>query len=351
MKKIRHEALNEMMLALMEGAGIPEEDRKIVAESLLQADLRGVYSHGILRLPLYLRRIVSGAVNRKPQRKILRETPATALIDGDHGLGQLSGYQAMHLAMEKAAQCGIGAVAVQKGHHVGAAAYYAMMAGQSGMIGIAMTNTPPLMAAWGGCVPMVGNNPFAVYVPAGEERPILLDMALSQVAQGKISLAAAKGERIPLDWATDSQGNPTSDPLTALQGILLPAGGYKGFGLAVVIDLLTGMLSGAQSGPKVRSMSGYPNEPQDSGQFYIAIQIEAFRSLEDFKSEVDAYIREMKSSTQAEGASPIYLPGEQSFLRQEINLREGIELPEGVIQDLLAVAEMLKVDLSPWLQD
>lgn len=349
MKTIRHEELKAMIWALTAAAGIPEEDCAIVTESLAQADMRGIHSHGVLRLPLYLKRVCTGAVNAKPQCPILQETMATALMDGDHGLGQISGHRAMHLAMEKAALCGIGAVVVRQGHHFGAAAYYAMMAGERDMIGIALTNTPPLMAAWGGNTRMVGNNPFAVFVPAGEELPILLDMALSQVAQGKISLAAAKGEKIPPDWSTDAQGNPTTDPLAALQGILLPSGGHKGYGLAVMIDLLTGILSGAQYGSHVRTMSGYPTEHQDSGQFYIAIRIEAFRSLDAFKHDVDAYIREIKSSPKAEWAQAIYLPGEQSFLRYRQNMREGIELPEGVIQDIREVAEMLKVDLSAWL--
>jgi LDH2 family malate/lactate/ureidoglycolate dehydrogenase len=349
MKTIGHEELKAMILALAAAAGIPEEDGAILTESILQADMRGIHSHGVLRLPLYLKRVCTGAVNAKPQCRILQETMATALLDGDHGLGQISGHRAMHLAMEKAEGCGIGAVAVRRGHHFGAAAYYAMMAEQRDMIGIALTNTPPLMAAWGGKTRMVGNNPFAVYVPAGEELPILLDMALSQVAQGKISLAAAKGERIPQDWSTDAQGNPTTDPLAALHGILLPSGGHKGFGLAVVIDLLTGVLSGAQYGAHVRTMSGYPDEHQDSGQLYIAIRIEAFRSPEAFKKDVDAYIREMKSAPKAEWAEAIYLPGEQSFLRYRKNIQEGIELPDGVIQDLRDAAEMLKVDLSAWL--
>lgn len=349
MKKIRYEELKAMILALTAGAGIPEEDGFILAESLLQADMRGVHSHGILRLPLYLVRICTGAVNAKPQCRILQETMATALLDGDHALGQISGHRAMQLAMDKAAHCGIGAVAVRHGHHFGAAAYYAMMAEPRDMIGIALTNTPPLMAAWGGKTRMVGNNPFAVYIPAGEELPVLLDMALSQVAQGKISLAAAKGESIPSDWSTDAQGNPTTDPLAALHGILLPSGGHKGYGLAVVIDMLTGILSGAQFGSHVRTMSGYPEEQQDSGQLYIAIRIEAFRSLEAFKKDVDTYIREIKSAPKAEWVQAIYLPGEQSFLRWRQNMQEGVELPEGVIQDIRDIAQKLKVDLSAWL--
>jgi len=334
------------MLELLKAAAVSNEDAEIIADSLVQADLRGVSSHGILRLPLYLKRVMSGVLNTQPKRKIVRETLATALIDGDHGFGQPAGWQAMHLAMEKAEKCGIGAVGVKNSHHIGAAAYYVSLAGQRDMIGIAVTNTPPLMAPWGGKSLMIGNNPYGVYIPAGKERPIVFDMAFSQVAQGKISVALAKNEKIPLDWATDNQGQPTDDPKAALKGFLLPAGGYKGYGQAIVADMLAGVLPGAAFGCHVMSMAGLPPKRQESGQLYIAINISAFRDIEEFKRDVDQYIREIKESPRAVPEKEIFLPGEQSWRRYEHNMKYGVEVPETVINEIVEVAEKLGVKLN-----
>jgi LDH2 family malate/lactate/ureidoglycolate dehydrogenase len=346
MTRISSSQLKKIMLQLLEAVEVPAQDAEIIAQSLLEADLRGVSSHGILRLPLYLRRVVAGALNPKPRRRILRETLATALIDGDNGFGQLAGYQAMHLAMEKASQCGIGAVAVQRSSHIGAGAYYVNLAGEKDMIGFVVTNTPPLMNAWGGKRLLIGNNPYAVFVPAGEEKPIVFDMAFSQVAQGKISVALAKGENIPLNWATDRDGIPTSDPQAALDGCLLPAGGYKGYGQALIADLLAGVLPGAAFGCHVMSMAGLPFKPQNSGQLYMAINISAFRELEEFKKDVDQYIREIKAAPRVEEDQEVFLPGEQSWRRYEQNLAAGIDIPEGVRSDVKAVAELLNVKIE-----
>ncbi len=347
MIRISDKQLYNIMVILLKGAGLTEEHCRQVADNLIQADLRGVNTHGVMRLHLYLNRLHTGAAKARPDIRVLKERKATALIDGDNGLGQISGLRAMEMAIEKAAVCGIGTVSVVNGHHFGAGAYYACLAGQKDMIGIAVTNTPPLMAPWGGRKAMVGNNPFAVYVPAGKEYPILLDMALSQVAQGKVSMALTKGEKIPKDWALDREGVPTDDPQEAMKGVLLSAGGYKGYGQAVVIDMLAGLLGGAGAGLNVFSMMGYPDKPQNSGQLYMAIDIGAYRDPAEFKKDVDDYIRAIKASPKAKGAAEIFLPGEQSWRRMEENKEQGILLPQELFNELACSGDRFGVDIRP----
>jgi LDH2 family malate/lactate/ureidoglycolate dehydrogenase len=335
------------MVILLKSAGLTAEHCRQAADNLLQADLRGVNTHGVMRLHLYLNRLHTGAVKARPNLRVLEERKATALLDGDNGLGQISGLRAMTIAIEKAAVCGIGTVSVVNGQHFGAGAYYAWLAGQKDMIGIAATNTPPLMAPWGGRKAMIGNNPLAVFVPAGEEYPILLDMAFSQVAQGKISLALTKGEKIPRGWALDREGTPTDDPAAALNGLLLAAGGYKGYGQAVVLDMLAGLLGGAGAGRNVFSMADCPDKPQNSGQLYMAIDISAYRDPAAFKKDVDAYIRAVKASPRAKGTEEIFLPGEQSWRRMEQNKKQGILLPQGLFDDLARAGDAFGMDIRP----
>ena len=344
MIRMEAEKLRQLMETLLLAAGVPGEDSQLAADNLLQADLRGVNTHGALRLPVYLRRLSAGTVTARPKMKVTMERAAVAVLDGDNGLGQISGYKAMKLAIQKAKECGIGSVWVVNGHHFGAGAYYVAMAAAADMIGFTVSNTVPLMAPWGGCQARVGNNPFAVCIPAGEEKPILLDMAFSQVAQGKLHLALAKGEKIPLGWAIDREGWPTEDPAAAIKGMLLPAGGYKGYGQAVVADLLSGLLQGAGIGDGVKAMRSL-DEYQNSGQMYLAIDISAFQKPEELKARVDEYIRWLRATPAAPGVEEIFLPGEQSWRRLEQNLREGILLPEAVLAELAAEGDRLGTDI------
>ncbi len=346
MIRMKAERLKEIMKELLLAAGVTPENSELTAEILVQADMRGVNTHGALRLPVYLKRIAKGSVAADPEMRITMDRKAVAVIDGGNGLGQVSGHMAMGLAMEKARDCGVGSVWVVNGHHFGAGAYYVEMAAKADMIGVALSNTVPLMAPWGGREARVGNNPFAVCVPAGEEKPILLDMAFSQVAQGKISLALAKGEKIPLDWAIDREGKPTDDPAAAMEGLLLPVGGYKGYGQAVVADLLSGLLQGAGVGGQVNAMRALELK-QNAGQMYMAIDISAFQDPAEFKAKVDQYIRGMKDTPKAPGAGEIFLPGEQSWLRLERAKTEGVCLPEAVFAELIQEGDHLGIDIRP----
>ena len=347
MIRISGETLFDIMYMLLGAAGLAPEHCRQVAENLLQADLRGVNTHGIMRLSLYLKRIAAGAVNVRPVMKVLEERKAVAVLDGDFSLGQISGRLAMEMAIKKAADYGVGMVSVIHSQHIGAGAYYVTMAKEQDMIGIALTNTPALMAPWGGKQAMVGNNPYAVCIPAGEEYPVLLDMAFSQVALGKIMLALAKGEKIPEGWAQDKAGKPTEDPQSAMDGLLLPAGGYKGYGQAVIVDLLAGLLPGAAFSAGVVSMAKEPGTPQNSGQMYIAVDISAFRCLEAFKRDMDEYIRAMRNSPKADGVADIFLPGEQSWRRMEESLREGICFPQTVLTEAAVAGDLFGVDIRP----
>ncbi len=346
MIRIKSDQLKQIMKELLLAAGVSPENSELTAEILLQADMRGINTHGALRLPVYLKRIAAGSVAANPEMKVTLDRKAVAVIDGGHGLGQISGHKAMKLAIEKAGNCGIGSVWVVNGHHFGAGAYYTALAAEADMIGFAVSNTVPLMAPWGGREARVGNNPMAVCIPAGKEPPILLDMAFSQVAQGKISLAMAKGEKIPLDWAIDKEGSPTDDPTAAMEGLLLPAGGYKGYGQAVIADLLSGILQGAGIGGQVKAMRCL-DQRQNSGQMYLAIDISAFQDPAEFKVKVDEYIRWMKKTPGAQGTEEIFLPGQQSWARLEESRVRGIRLPEAVFDELIQEGDKLGIDIRP----
>lgn len=348
MRLIDSTELKDTMKSILGRAGLPSEDQDVVAESLTQADLRGISSHGLLRLPLYLERLHQGVVKARPKMVVIKEKKATALLDGDHALGQVSGHYAMLLAIKKARDCGVAAVSVKNGHHFGAGAYFVEMASRQDMIGIAMTNTPPLMAPWGGKKAMVGNNPFAVSIPTEGPHPLILDMAFSQVAQGKISVAQACGQEIPGDWATDCEGIPTTNPDEALKGLLLPAGGYKGYGQAIMVDMLTGVLSGSLFGPFVISMMEEPRLPQSSGQLYMAIDISAFRELTDFKKDVARYVEVIKGCPKASLTHELFVPGEQSWQRYEKALTEGIKVPEAIFQELKQAAALHGYAIKEW---
>ena len=244
--------------------GVPSDHAAMTANSLVEADQRGVHTHGLAYLPVYVQRLMAGGINPAPAIRLVSERPSTALIDGDNGLGQVVGVQAIQLAINKAREHGAGLVGVRNSNHFGAAAHYAMAAAREGMIGLAMSNIGPTMAPWGGITPCYGNNPISYAVPTGEAA-IVLDMATSVVSRGRISAAAARGETIPLGWACDREGRPTQDPNLALEGLLLPVGGYKGYGIALLIDILSGVLTGGAFGQGVGNLEPF-GEPGRVGE-------------------------------------------------------------------------------------
>lgn len=342
--RLRPDRLKDFTAQVLVKVGMPADDAALVADSLVEANVRGVDSHGVLRLPAYVAKLKAGGTRARPAVRIVRDGPATALVDGDHGMGQVVAAFAMRAAMEKARQAGVGMVLVRNSEHFGAAAYYAMMAAREGMIGVASTNTPPIMAPWGGRQPAIGNNPLAVAVPSGDGRPIVLDMAMSKVAAGKVRLAAKKGEKIPLGWIVDREGRPTDNPADYEEGALLP-GDHKLYGLAVIVEALTAALSGAAMLSGVSRWMEEPDRPMNAGHAFMAIRIDAFMPQEEFAERMSRLVGELRNSPPAVGVDRILLPGDVEYDTAE-RRREGLDVPVAVFEDLCRLGEEYGVSLD-----
>jgi LDH2 family malate/lactate/ureidoglycolate dehydrogenase len=318
--------LKAVVTGIFGGVGLPPNDAALVADSLVEADVRGVSSHGVVRVPTYVTGLRQGAINPRPALEIMVDDGTRALVDGGDGMGQVAANRAMQLAVERARDRGIGAVGLRRSRHCGAMAYWAIQALACDCIGFATTNAGLNMAPTGGRDKIVGNNPFAIAVPTNRAWPMVLDMATSVVAGGKLDVAALRGEKIPLDWATDADGNPTDDPVAARKGLLLPVGGPKGYGLAVMLDVLAGVLTGARFGGGLG--------PPGSGQFFLAIRIDGFMPIDAFKARMDEVIDQLHESAVAPGSRRIYVPGEIEHERRAVRLRDGIPLPTALIAEL-----------------
>lgn len=339
------DALLEFATAAFSAVGMTADDARLVAETLVSADARGVMSHGLARLPIYCRNLETGAVSATAQPTIVREDTGTALVDGQNAMGQVVAVWAMELAMRKASSTGVGTVTVRNSNHLGTCAYYAMLAARRGMIGFTATNGSRAMAPWGGVEPLVGNNPLAIAAPAADDELVVLDMAMTVVARGKIKLAQMRGEQIPLGWGLDAEGRPTQDPTAALNGSLAPVGGYKGYGLAVMVDLLTAALSGAALSPELANMGFTAGEGADTtvgpeppgigtGHWMLAIDIARFVPLEEFRRRVAGYAAILKSTRLAEGVTTIHLPGGPENITERERRARGIPYDPAVLEEL-----------------
>lgn len=332
------EYLRKLGAAVLDKVGVPVEDAKVIIDSLVETDLRGVHSHGMLRLRGYVGRLTKGGINPNPNLQVVTETEGTAVIDGGNGFGQVVSHRAMSIAIDKSKAAGVGIAGVRNSDHFGACAHWAQMALPHDMIGIATTNGGPIMAPWGGLTPTTGNDPIGVAIPAGEELPIVLDMATSVVAGGKLDLAIRRGEKIPKGWALNAQGEPTDDPAEARAGLVLPIGEYKGYALTLVFEVLAAVLMGANFARQV--VRHESQEPvRNVGHFFQAINIAAFMPVDDFKARVDNLIKQMKSSKLAPGFDRIYLPGEPEHEKRERYLNDGIPMLSSVIADLNVLAD------------
>jgi len=331
--------LRALVARLFVAHGVPAEDADAVAEVLVEADLRGVESHGTTRVAGYLSMIRLGLLNPRPKVATLRETPVTALLDGDRGFGILVARRAMALAMDKARAAGVGCVAVRNVTHTGMIGFYPMMAAAAGLIGLAMNNGPAILPPFGGTTPTLATNPIAAAFPSGAEPPIVLDMATSMVAAGKLRLAAKQGRPIPEGWALDRHGAPTTDPVEAIHhGFLQWAGGYKGFGLATVIEVLSGVLSGGLFGTDVPPLKTFGRDPLITSGFYLALDPERFLPLAEFRARVDRLVRQIKASARARGVVEVLVPGEPEHRCRAARVREGIPLSGVVLDELRALA-------------
>ena len=349
------EALRDYMVRVLTAAGLGRADAAIAADVLLAADMRGVESHGIIRLfPYYSARLRAGLVNPRPVLRVLSETPATLALDGDNGLGHPVAYRAMERCIEKARQSGAALVTVRNSNHYGIAGYYAMMALPHGMIGLSFTNASRLVAPTNGRTAQLGTNPIAVAAPSGRQRPYVLDMATSIVPIGKITVYEKAGLPIPYGWGIDSLGKVSTNPREVFYGgALMPLGGteemrgYKGYGLALLVDMLCGVLAGSAFGA---SVDADPHTQQSRiGHCFMALRVDAFRPLEDFQRDMDALIEELKGAPKAAGQNRIYIHGEKEFERYERALQEGVPVMVEVVRGLIADGEQAGVpfDLTP----
>lgn len=336
--------LRSLVARLFAAQGVPESDADTVAEVLVEADLRGVESHGTTRVAGYLSMIRRGLLNPRPTVQVLRDVPSTAGLEGDRAFGIVAAKRAMGMAMDKARAVGIAAVTVRNVTHTGMVGFYPMMAARAGLIGIAVNNGPAILPPFGGTTPTLATNPIAAAFPAAEEHPIVLDMATSMVAAGKLRLAAKKGTPIPEGWALDRHGVPTIDPQEAIyHGFLQWAGGYKGFGVATMIEVLSGVLSGGLFGADVPPLKTFGEDPLITSAFYLAINPEHFMPLEEFRARVDRLVRQIKASALARGVEEVFVAGELEFRRRAERLASGIPLSEVVHGELEGLAREASV--------
>lgn len=343
-QRVSRRWLESSIRLIFEAAGLSATAAASVAEGLVAADLRGTSSHGTLLVPMYTERLRNGSVSSCEQADVVTDLGAIAVLDAHHCLGQLSGDQAMEMAVRKAREFGVGAVSVRHAFHFGSAARYVEAAARAGCIGIAAANTRPLMPAPGGGAPVVGNNPLAIGVPRTGAPALVLDMALSEASLGKIRVAAQEGRTIPTSWAVDGSGIPTDDPAEALAGMLQPAGGHKGYGLALMIDILTGVLSGGASGSGVAGLYADTTVPNDCAHLFIAIDIGAFGDPAAFGSHLDALVGEILASPLAPGATRVALPGQIEDERASDT--SAVTLSAGVVDALRSTAAGLGVNLG-----
>jgi L-2-hydroxycarboxylate dehydrogenase (NAD+) len=345
---VTFEALKAFICEAMARLGLPDQDAMTVAALMAQADLQGSDGHGVSRLPQYARRIKAGGFNVRPNIRVVREQASTALVNGDNGMGHLVMSRAAEIAIEKARATGIGWVNSQYSNHAGPASLYASMPLKHDMIGLyfAVGNANHL-PPWGGLDMLLSTNPIAAAIPAGTEKPIVLDMATTVAAYGNVKTKALRGEMMPEGWMIDRLGQPLTDPKRADEGMLLPLGGmeagYKGYGLAVIIGLLAGTLGGAAMGRDVIDFNHDDDSVTNTGQAIAAIDISAFGDVPTFKAAVDTLVRDFRSSERIPGVDRIFVPGERSEETRVVRARDGIPIAPALMRALDQLAGELGI--------
>jgi LDH2 family malate/lactate/ureidoglycolate dehydrogenase len=331
--------VRRFLATAFERLGLPADDAATIADLMTEAELQGSDGHGVIRLVPYARRIRAGGMNLRPDIRIVKERAGMALLDGDNGMGHLVMKKAAEIAIEKARHCGVAWVGSRLSNHAGPASLYARMALAQDMIGMyfAVGNANHL-PPWGGLDMLLSTNPIAVAVPAGEEPPVVLDMATTVAAYGKVKAKAQRGEQMPVGWMIDRRGEPLTDPKRAEEGFLMPIGGYKGYGLAMIVGLLAGTLNGAAVGSETIDFNHDDTTVTNTGQAILAIDPDAFGDLEAFKARVDRLVRELRASERMPGVDRIWMPGEQSHARRATNERDGLLLPPALLAQLDAFA-------------
>jgi len=332
-----YERLERFVTDVLVAVGVLPDHAETTAHRLLEADLRGRGGHGVIRLPQYVPRIEAGGINLRPEVVLNRETPVSALVDGDNGLGQVVMTLATETAIAKAADTGLAWVGTVHSNHAGAAGVYTAMAVRQGLIAVYMAvASANVMPPWGGRERLLGTNPISIAVPAGEEHPFLLDIATTVTSHGTIKVVAQRGEQMPEGWVADAEGNPILDPHRADEGFLMPIGGYKGSGLNLAIGLLAGVLNDAAFGSDVIDHRAVPEQPANTGQAILAMRPDLFRDLDEFKDDIDRHMRSLRGSGKP---GSVHLPGDAAASLEQERRRDGIPIEDVLVGQLRSLAD------------
>jgi LDH2 family malate/lactate/ureidoglycolate dehydrogenase len=340
-KRIAAQAVMDFIADSLVTVGLPRVDAAKVAELMTEADLTGADAHGVFRLPQYVRRLRAGGVNARPDIRVERTAPATAIVDGDNGMGHLVMARAAQTAIEIARETGLAWVGARRSNHAGAAGVYAAMPLEHGMIGIySVVASANHMAVWGGIETLLGTNPVAFAIPAGEEPPVVLDIATTVVSYGTVKNYRLQGKTMPEGWMVSTKdGGPLTDPARSAEGVLLPIGGYKGSGLALVLGLLAGPLNRAAFGRDVFDFNYNDTDESNTGHFIIALDVSRFTPLASFKTEIDRHLRDFRAAKRLPGFDAVRLPGEQRHARREDRVKNGLVLARELVAQLDQLAD------------
>ncbi len=349
MQQVSPDRLRDFVAAVYRSAGVPAKDAEFVADTLVQADLWGHQSHGVLRLAWYQARLQSGAMKPETLFETVLDGGAVLVLEANDGIGQVVARHATEEAVRRAKLHGVGVVSVRNSNHFGTCMYFTGMGAREGCITLLTTNGGPNMAPWGGMKKMIGTNPWSVSAPAGRFPPMVMDVANSGVARGKIYLARQRHEQIPDNWAIDAAGLPTTDPLAALEGLILPMAGHKGYAIGVIVDMLSGVLSGSSFLDDVHGPYD-PVNKSGAGHFFVAFNVEAFQPKTQFEGRMEEYIERLKAVPLAPGFDEIYYPGEIEAQNDARHRKEGLLLPADTLASLIDVARLAGI-AAPSLQD
>lgn len=344
-RRVDYDDLDRFTCQIFRACGMSPEHAAILANNLVEGELHGLGSHGVSRLlPIYVRRLQQGGMNPRPNVRVVSRNKTTGVVEGDDGPGAIVGQRAMDLVLEMAREHGSGWVAARNSSHFGAAFLYARRALPEGMIGLSTTAAIPMVLPYGGRAPALGTNPICVAVPGGERGDLILDMATSVVARGKVQLAVLEHKDIPLGWAVDREGRPTTSAVEGARGYLLPLGGYKGYGLAAVAEVFSSVLSGAAIGAQIGAMFTDLDTPQRMGHFFGALDVAGFMPPDEFRRRMDELVAYLKSAPLQEGVEEILIPGEPEARKAAEYRAAGIPLAEDVLAAIGVVAEELGVE-------
>jgi LDH2 family malate/lactate/ureidoglycolate dehydrogenase len=341
-----HRAVRELIYNIAKAVGVNPSDAAIFADALIDADLHGTSTHGVSRLNIYIRRIQEGLINPAAELTIDRKQGSTMVIDAGNGIGQVQAVKSLQLLMPIAKELGTAACTLHNSQHFGALSHYCNMAAKNDMILLAMTNCEPSMAPTGSSEAFFGTNPLACSFPTAKGYPVKIDLATSLVARGNIIAAQKKGKSIPPDWALTEDGRRTTNPGEALEGTMLPMAGHKGYALALMVEIFSGVLSGAAIGPAIGSMYKNMDRKQDVGHFFCLLDISAFMDVDLFKQRISKMIDEIKTQKKREDVEEIFIPGERSHRKAERNRRRGIYIEPATRNELRVLCDELGVEFS-----